>query len=233
MTRQQRIGTAIAVVLGLGVGLYLLFDRGVKGTTVVEIAAFALAVIFHEVSHGVAALACGDDTAKRAGRITLNPISHVDPFGTVILPAMLALSSGGSVVLGYAKPVPVNPRRMRSPRNHQLLVSLAGPGTNIAFAVLAAVVYRLSGLPRDLEHLGTAFLIGFGYYNVILAVFNLIPVPPLDGSAMVERVLPMRWWEPYLRLRQYSILLLFAVVFWLPTDRLFLRAVDWWARTLL
>jgi Zn-dependent protease len=226
MTRAQRV-VLLALVAAV---VYALVRNGVKAATVVEIVAFGSAVILHEVSHGVIALAFGDDTAKRAGRITLNPVSHVDPFGTVILPAMLAFSTGGGVVFGYAKPVPVNPRKMRDPRNHQVLVSLAGPATNIVLAVAAGLAIRWLPLGGSEDDLLGVFVSAFGFYNVILAVFNLIPIPPLDGSAVIERLLPARWWEPYLQLRQYSMLLLFVVAFWLPTERLFIPAIRLWTR---
>ncbi|HEX9969802.1 MAG TPA: site-2 protease family protein, partial [Acidimicrobiales bacterium] len=120
---------------------------------------------------------------------------------------------------------------MRSPRNHGLLVSLAGPATNVALAGAAIVAWRLLDLrPADegLPFFGEMF----GVVNVVLAVFNLLPIPPLDGSAMVERVLPMRLWEPYLRVRQYSVFLLLVVVFAFPLDRLFRPAVQLWQRLL-
>lgn len=166
-------------------------------------------VILHEISHGWAALRLGDDTAKRRGRLTLNPLAHVDPFGTVLLPALLALSGFG--VIGYAKPVPVNVRRLRRPRDHAVLVALAGPATNLLIALGAAAVVRvLGGVDVDAEHerLGgvgvveVAYLVGF--FNVLLALFNLLPIPPLDGSAVVERALPRRWYPTWLRLRRWS-----------------------------
>ena len=185
-------------------------------------------VILHEVSHGVVALAFGDDTAKQAGRLTLNPIAHIDPFGTIILPAILALSGVGA--FGYAKPVPVNPRRLRNPRQHSLYVSLVGPAVNIALAVTAAVVYRLwqpGGLAGEIVFF-------FGWINVILAVFNLLPVPPLDGSAVVERLLPYRWWPAWLRFRRWSFGLLLLLVLLLPgaLTWVFDPALDLWARLL-
>src|SRR3954468_17873323 len=139
-------------------------------------------VILHEISHGWVAFAFGDDTAKREGRLTLNPIAHIDPFGTIILPALLIATSHGA--FGYAKPVPVNPRNLRDPRNQSVLVSLAGPAVNIVLAVLAAVVLRVIGLvSTDLFH---QIVFTVGWANVILAAFNLIPLPPLDGSAVIE-----------------------------------------------
>ncbi len=187
------------------------------GEVALLVAVIVPSVILHEVSHGWTALAFGDDTAKRAGRLTLNPLPHVDPFGTIILPLLLALSGFG--VFGYAKPVPVNPRRLRNPRQHSLYVSLAGPATNIAIAALAAVALRsmssvvIRGDSFFLEDTVVVRVLFFaGLLNVLLALFNLLPVPPLDGSAVVERLLPERWLAQYHRFRPYSMLVLFVVV---------------------
>lgn len=198
-------------------------------------------IILHEVSHGAAAYLFGDDTAKRAGRLTLNPIAHIDPFGTLILPTLLILTT--SAAFGWAKPVPVNPRRMRDPRNHGLLTSLAGPATNIVIAVICGIAIRLTlsfdELVRAIVDPGDAplahvLLFDFGYVNVVLAAFNLIPLPPLDGSAVVERLLPRRLWPGYLRLRQYSMGLLLILVFLVPgvLDEVFGFALDQWERLL-
>jgi Zn-dependent protease len=191
-------------------------------------------VILHEVSHGVVALWFGDDTAKRAGRLTLNPIPHIDPFGSLLLPALLLFA--GATPFGYAKPVPVNTRQLRHPRNQSPLVSLAGPATNIILAVLAAMVFRFGNLHLVPGHVGWVdVVIDFGIINVVLATFNLIPLPPLDGSAVVERFLPKKWWEPYLRLRQYSMLILFGIVFILRgrgLNQLFDRAIRLWIHLL-
>jgi len=175
-------------------------------------------IIVHEVSHGWVALMFGDDTAKRAGRLTLNPVAHVDMFGTIILPALLLLTTHRA--FGYAKPVPVNPRNLRNPRDQSVLVSLAGPAVNIVFLVVATIVIKQIGFGRgnpfgnDGDLLNTAVL-AFGLGNLLLAVFNLIPLPPLDGSAVIERILPRAWWPGYMRFRQYSmgILLIFVLVF--------------------
>lgn len=169
-------------------------------------------VILHEVAHGVTALGFGDDTAKRAGRLTLNPLPHIDPFGTVILPALLAFTTGGA--FGYAKPVPVNESRMRRPRDHGLLVSLAGPATNVVLAVLAAIALRW--LVPTASDLVLDLVFRFGIINVVLAAFNLLPVPPLDGSAVVERVLPHRLLPQWRRLRQYAMPVLLLLVLLLP-----------------
>jgi Zn-dependent protease len=175
-------------------------------------------VILHEIAHGWSALAFGDDTAKRAGRLTLNPIPHIDVFGTLLLPGLLALSGFG--VFGYAKPVPVNQSRMRRPRDHGLIVALAGPAVNIVLAVLAALILRgiLSAPDAALRanDLTVRFLIALGVTNVVLAAFNLLPIPPLDGSAVIERVLPEQLVRPYMRLRQYSMAILLVLVLLLP-----------------
>jgi Zn-dependent protease len=177
-------------------------------------------IILHEISHGVAALAFGDRTAKEAGRITLNPIPHIDPIGTLLLPGIMSLVGFGA--FGYAKPVPVNPGRMRHPRNDSLIVSLVGPLTNLAIAAVATVVLRF-GRPVSVVETVRAFGLGAvsvgdrilflaGFLNVILAVFNLLPIPPLDGSAVVERLLPRRWWPAWLTLRQYSMGILLVLI---------------------
>ena len=177
-------------------------------------------IILHEVSHGVAALAFGDRTAKEAGRITLNPIPHIDPIGTLLLPGIMSLVGLGA--FGYAKPVPVNPSRMRHPRNDSLIVSLVGPLTNLAIAAVATVVLRFARPVSVVEtvrtfglgavSVGDRILFLAGFLNVILAVFNLLPIPPLDGSAVVERLLPRRWWPGWMTVRQYSMAILLMLV---------------------
>ncbi|MGI8759652.1 MAG: site-2 protease family protein [Acidimicrobiales bacterium] len=193
-------------------------------------------VILHEVSHGVVALWYGDDTAKQAGRLTLNPLPHIDPFGTVILPVLLALSGLGA--FGYAKPVPVQPSRLRSPRQHSLYVSLVGPAVNIVLALIAVVVFRsffeLGQLGGTDSSVVARIVFFFGFINVILAVFNLLPIPPLDGSAMIERVLPERWWPAWLKMRKWSFGILLLLVFVLPgaLSSIFRPAINLYARLL-
>jgi Zn-dependent protease len=204
----------------------LLRNHTISHTTLILLAVLAPSIVFHEVSHGVVAYAFGDDTAKQAGRLTLNPIAHVDPFGSILLPALLAFS--GAPPFGYAKPVPVNPRRLRHPRNHSLLVSLAGPVTNLTLVTLATValhIFRPAGTTFE-------FVYAFAEVNIVLAVFNLIPIPPLDGSAVLERLMPTSWWPNYLRFRQYSMLILFVLVFWLPGGfgRIINPPLDFWFR---
>ena len=202
------------LVVLVAVGIAVLWVSHLSRSTWIRLAVLIPAIILHEVSHGVVALAFGDDTAKKAGRLTLNPIAHIDPLGSIGLPLLLAVA--GAPVFGWAKPVPVNPRNLRNPRQETLLVSLAGPATNVVLAIGAALVLRTathSSLPID-------FALQFGIINVVLATFNLIPIPPLDGSAIIERFLPAHWWPGWLRLRHYSFAILFLLVFLLPGNYL-------------
>ena len=178
-----------------------------------------VAIILHEISHGVVALWFGDDTAKRAGRLTLNPIPHIDPFGSIILPAMGAIT--GLPIIGFAKPVPVNPARLRHPRRDMLFVSLAGPFTNFLLMATAALVTRSllrghflgSGIGSDSPDLAVQIFFAFAVVNLFLGLFNLLPIPPLDGSALVERVLPDRALPTWYRFRPYGFLVLVVLVF--------------------
>ena len=209
------------------------------GQVAILVAVLVPSVILHEVSHGAVANVLGDDTAKRAGRLTLNPLRHVDPFGTVLLPLLLSLSGVGA--FGYAKPVPVNPRRLRHPRQHSFYVSLAGPLVNIALAVVAALLLR-TAFSEDLARVFSVdelplvprLVFWLGFLNVILAVFNLLPIPPLDGSAFVERVLPTRWWPTWLRFRQWGFGILLILIFLVPgaLDRVFEPALEQWVKLL-
>jgi Zn-dependent protease len=188
----------------------------VDNATVIFFASLIVAIILHEISHGVVANALGDDTAKRAGRLTLNPVPHIDPFGSIIVPALGALT--GVPVIGWAKPVPVNPSRLRNQRRDMLAVSLAGPGTNFVLAAVAAVFARsqfhANGAPFILiADLPMRVLIPFVFaeVNLFLGVFNFLPIPPLDGAALIERVLPREWLPGWYRFRPYGILVLFLL----------------------
>ena len=185
------------------------------------------AVIFHEVAHGVVALRLGDDTALRAGRLTLNPLPHIDPFGTVVLPALLAWA--GAPVFGYARPVPVNYANLREPRRRgMVLVALAGPLTNIVLAVASAMVFRglylhLQGLDGQTEgfslQMATSVFVPLAVMakysvltNVVLAVFNLIPIPPLDGGRVLTGVLPIAYARMVASLEPYGIFIMMALL---------------------
>ncbi|HXZ82337.1 MAG TPA: site-2 protease family protein [Acidimicrobiales bacterium] len=194
-------------------------------------------IIVHEVSHGVVAYWCGDDTAKRAGRLSANPIRHIDPIGTVLLPLLLIVTTG--LAFGWAKPVPVRVDRLRHPRNQAVLVGLAGPATNVVIALAAGFAFRaVADIPRLSQLQITSWplldevLFLLGIVNVIIAVFNLIPIPPLDGSAVVEWFLPREWLPQYYRLRMMSIVFVLFLVLVAPgvLDSLFNFGTEWWGR---
>jgi Zn-dependent protease len=178
-----------------------------------------VAVILHEISHGVVALWFGDRTAKEAGRLTLNPVPHIDPFGSIVMPALGALV--GMPVIAWAKPVPVNPMRMRNPRRDLVFVSLAGPGTNFLLMALSAIAAKALFNPASVPPsfvlddlpLGIEILFLFALVNLFLGLFNLLPIPPLDGSALIERALPRAWLPHWYRFRPYGFLVLFLLVF--------------------
>jgi Zn-dependent protease len=208
------------------------------GTVAILVGVLVPSVILHEVSHGLVAYLFGDDTARRAGRLTLNPLPHIDPFGTLILPLILSLSGLGA--FGYAKPVPVNTSKLRRPREQSLYVSLIGPVVNVALALLAALLLSLltttatRGNVILLDGERSRILFYFGLVNVILAVFNLLPIPPLDGSALVERWLPDRYWPTWSKVRQWGLGIVLLVVFVLPGGLSFAfePAVELWSRLL-
>jgi Zn-dependent protease len=176
-----------------------------------------IAITLHEAAHGFVAWRLGDDTAKRLGRVTFNPLKHIDPFGTVILPAMLLLASGGRLMFGFAKPVPVNFGRLRKPRRDMVLVAAAGPGINIGLAIAAAAALTLiPALPGPgLEWVGYN-LFNAVWLNVLLAVFNMLPLPPLDGGRVAVGLLPDVLAVPLSRLERYGFLIILGIVFVLP-----------------
>ncbi len=200
---------AVLIVLA-ALGAYMVSQGVLTSERLWFLAAVVPSIILHEVSHGAVARIFGDDTAQKAGRLTLNPISHIDLFGTLLMPTMLVLA--GVTPIAFAKPVPVNVSKLRSPRNQSFLVSAAGPATNIVLALIAALGMKL--LRPD----GTLFefFLSFGFVNALLATFNLLPIPPLDGSAFLERVLPRSMWPGYLKVRRYSMPLLIVIVLWIP-----------------
>ena len=183
----------------------------------VTVALVMVSAVVHEVAHGAAALALGDPTAKNAGRLTLDPRAHLDGFGSVVLPLIMALMGGP--VFAFARPVPYDPRRLRHPRRDELLVALAGPASNLAQALLGTLVLGLvlnyAPLSEPVWML-VEVLLTYVSVNLTLCFFNLIPLPPLDGSKVVLFFLTGRARQGYYRLQQYSMVLLIALLYVVP-----------------
>jgi len=179
------------------------------------------AIVLHEVAHGWVANKLGDHTARDRGRLTLNPVSHVDLFGTIIMPILLYLSTHGRFVFGYAKPVPINPYNFKDPKKGMAFSSLAGPGINLIMAIVFSFFLRVilpiveGFVPRsEWEAVGLPLILMLGYgvlINVGLALLNLIPVPPLDGSRIVYWLLPDTMASAYYRLERYGMLIVLAL----------------------
>ena len=185
---------------------------------------FALPVIFavtlHEAAHGFVAYKLGDDTAWRMGRVTFNPIKHIDLFGTIILPLLLLLASftaGGLFMFGYAKPVPVRFDRLNHPRRDMVWVALAGPATNLALAILSALLlYAVPFLPGLLQS-WTLYNLKYSIeFNILIGLFNMIPLPPLDGGRVAVGLLPDVLAIPLARTERYGMLILITLLFFLP-----------------
>jgi Zn-dependent protease len=202
------------------------------------IPALVIAIVFHEVAHGWTALMLGDPTAKERKRLSLNPIRHVDPVGTVIVPGMLMLS--GLPAFGWAKPVPVIKQRLNNPRFGMMAVAAAGPATNLVLATLGAIALGLlaraiGGEPGVAAGFAIASLYLFIAINVFLALFNLLPIPPFDGSHIVEGLLPERAGRAYEKLRPFGFPLMFLLLLVIPwlfpglglVERVVLPPVEW------
>jgi Zn-dependent protease len=176
-----------------------------------------IAVTFHEAAHGFVALRFGDDTALRARRLTLNPFNHIDPFGTIILPALLWLTTHGNFLFGYAKPVPVNFGRLQNPRRDMVWVALAGPGMNVLLAIVSSLLlYTTLFLPLGPANWMERSLLISVQMNALLCVFNMLPLPPLDGGRVAVGLLPRTLAYPLARLEPYGMPILLLLLFVLP-----------------
>jgi Zn-dependent protease len=178
-----------------------------------------IAIVFHEVAHGLVARRFGDRTAESQGRLTLNPIKHIDPIGTVALPMLLAITH--APIFGWAKPVPVRADRMRNPRRDMVLVALAGPGMNfllaiVATAILAGAVALGDGGPLTVGGFVASNALNFLLINIFLGVFNLIPLPPFDGGHVVEGLLPPRLAVSFRKLGRFGLVIFIVLLLVLP-----------------
>jgi Zn-dependent protease len=202
-----------------------------------------IAIVFHELSHGFVANKLGDPTAKMMGRLTLNPIAHIDPFGTILMPLMLLIFTDGQFVFGYAKPVPINPMNFRNPRKDMAISAAAGPVTNILLAIVSMVILKFMLAPMSLilpESISTPILTPLimifrasVVINVVLASFNMIPIPPLDGGRVLTGLLPHKQAVSFSRIEPFGFIIVLVLIvtgianyFVVPIVNLFLRILQ-------
>lgn len=201
-----------------------------------SVLAFVPALVLHEVAHGFAAYKLGDPTAKSRGRLSLNPVKHIDPFGTVILP--LCLMAMNMPVFGYAKPVPYNPAYFEDPRKGDMMVGFAGPAANLLQALVGAALAAVLWFALPIAQLAAAstffyyayflFLPTYVMVNLCLLFFNIIPIPPLDGSSILMFFLPKRYVRTYYKVQQYAMPILLVVLVVLPAVLPQLNIVGWY-----
>lgn len=187
-------------------------------------------IVIHEVAHGAVADYLGDPTAKNAGRLTLNPLKHLDPIGSIIVPIFLILTAG--IAIGWAKPVPVNPYNFRDQKYGQAKIALAGPGANILIAIIFGFLIRIIpiGVSPFFQNL-IPFLGYIVWINLLLAIFNLLPIPPLDGSHILFTFLPYSMEKTKMFLQQYGIFILLFIIFF--CFRLILPIINWFFKLIV
>lgn len=201
---------------------------------IIKIVILIFSVVIHEVSHGYAALALGDRTAQYSGRLTLNPLRHIDPFGSILLPALTAMLGGP--VFGWAKPVPYNPYNLRNQKWGPAIVGAAGPAANLALAVVFGLIVRFSsslavGASGQFIQNFITIAAAISLLNLVLAIFNLVPIPPLDGSKVLFALLPYRWRSIEVTLERYGFMILIIFIFFFA--QLLVPIIDFFFRLIV